>query len=103
MAMVAMTANACASSGSRVPQTSSTDLSRDPTNSESFGSCMKVGDRCFQYFVTGRNVANTPYWDPESGRPPVSLKRAINISKAEAARISGNPDTLFLDRVALYQ
>jgi hypothetical protein len=103
LAVLSMMTSGCASRHMPALRTSSNDLTEGVQVSESYETGVKIGDRCFTYRVTDLNLANTPEWDPESERPPISLRQAIDISRLVASDVLGDPKSIKVQTIALQQ
>jgi hypothetical protein len=61
----------------------------EPASAEATGaaSTWTYGNRVISYHISAEQLAKTPKWsDPSHGKPPLSLGRAVDVSKQELPR-----------------
>ena len=61
----------------------------EPASAEATGaaSTWSYGNRDISYHISAEQLARTPKWsDPSRGKPPLSLGRAVDVSKQELPR-----------------
>jgi hypothetical protein len=71
--------------------------------SQSISGSTFYGGNAYSYKISDEDLANTPSWNPAKEDPPLSLRKAVEIARANLRRFVKKADGLDVEKIELTQ